>query len=201
VKLLGAGTLKQEQFAYYLKQDYLFLIQFARTQALIGAKSSTIQDIVASAKIVAHVHEEMSLHINYCRSFGISEPEIASTEEDIACTAYTRYVLDVGQSHDVLGLLVATAPCLFGYHEIGRWLLEKPATKREGNPYLKWMQNYGESAEYIDAVKVGRELLERKIRAAGVDRLEELVEIFAHATKMEAGFWKMGLEGPGRRLA
>lgn len=34
-----------------------------------------------SNEIVTHILHEMKLHINYCNSFGISEPEIQATEE------------------------------------------------------------------------------------------------------------------------
>lgn len=111
-----------------------------------------------------------------------------------------RASLDIGNSHDVLALHVALAPCLFGYHDIGAWLLGDANTKHQDNPYYKWILVYGQSKSYLDAVREGRAFLERKARAAGPDRLEELVDIFAHATKMERGFWTMGLQGPARRL-
>ncbi|KAI5858837.1 thiamine biosynthesis protein Thi-4 [Tricharina praecox] len=200
IKRLGAGTLTEDQFAYYLRQDYLFLTQFARAHSLAGSKANRMEDTLAAAKIVQHIYEESRLHINYCEGFGISKEDIEATEEDIACTAYTRYVLDIGNSHDVLALHVALAPCLFGYHEIGAWLLADANTKHHDNPYYKWILVYGQSESYLNAVREGRAFLERKARAAGPDRLEELVDIFAHATKMEKGFWTMGLEGPARRL-
>ena len=45
----------------------------------------------------------------------MSRDEIENSEESQACTAYSRYVLDVGMRGDVLGLFVALAPCLIGY--------------------------------------------------------------------------------------
>jgi thiaminase len=92
------------------------------------------------------------------------------------------------------------APCLFGYHEIGARLLEDANTKHGDNPYYQWIITYGKGENYLKAVKEGREFIEAKARAAGPDRLEELVDIFAHATKMERGFWQMGLEGSERNI-
>ena len=34
-----------------------------------------------SAKIVAHIHHEMSLHIDYCKDFGVTKEEIEASEE------------------------------------------------------------------------------------------------------------------------
>lgn len=175
-------------------------MHFARAHSLAGFKARTLEDAVASANTVKHIFDESRLHISYCEAFGLSKEDIEATEEDIACTSYTRYVLDVGSSNDFLALHVAMAPCLFGYSEIGEWLLKDPNTKHEGNPYYQWILTYGRSESYTAAVKEGRALLEKKVAEVGPERLEELVDIFAHATKMEKAFWTMGLGGPDRRL-
>ncbi|KAK8092074.1 hypothetical protein PG997_002435 [Apiospora hydei] len=137
------------------------------------APAKSMEDIAAGAKIVTHINTEMSLHLDYCASFGISKEQIEATEEHQACTAYTRYVLDVGMSSDWLALQVALAPCLLGYGAIGQALHDEKnlATKREGNTYYKWICNYV-AEDYVEAV-------------------EELVKIFIHGTKMEIGFWEM----------
>lgn len=72
----------------------------------------------------------------------------------VACTAYTRYVLDVGQSGDWLGLQMALAPCLLGYGAAAKMLHDHEKTVREGNTYWAWIKNYNEE-DYTDAVKLG----------------------------------------------
>lgn len=72
----------------------------------------------------------------------------------LACTAYTRYVLDIGQSEDWLGLQVAIAPCLLGYGAIAKQLHVDPRTKMEGNTYWKWILNYV-AEDYVQAVQTG----------------------------------------------
>lgn len=188
---LADGTLPGDSFKYYLIQDYLFLVQFARANSLAAYKAKTIADIAAAAKIVGHIHHEMGLHISYCQDFGITKEEIEASEESQACTAYTRYVLDIGQSQDWFALQVALAPCLIGYGEIAKRLHADPNTKREGNIYWKWIENYV-ADDYVEAVNVGSALLERNAVLQSPQRIEELVKIFIHATKMETGFWDMG---------
>ncbi|KAH8594724.1 thiamine biosynthesis protein-like protein (Thi-4) [Bisporella sp. PMI_857] len=151
---LADGTLPVSSFQYYLIQDYLFLIQFSRANALAAYKAKTMQDIVAAAKIVAHINHEMGLHIEYCEGFGVTKEDILGTEESQACTAYTRYVLDIGQSQDWLALQIALAPCLIGYGQIAKRLHADPNTKREENIYWKWIENYV-AADYVEAVEVG----------------------------------------------
>lgn len=65
-----------------------------------------------------------------------------------------RYVLDIGQSEDWLALQIAMAPCLLGYGEIAKRLFNDPKTKREGNLYWKWIQNYV-AEDYVQAVQLG----------------------------------------------
>lgn len=71
-----------------------------------------------------------------------------------ACTAYSRYILDVGQSEDWLALQVALAPCLIGYGAIAQRLYHEKDTVREGNRYWKWIENYV-ADDYTQAVRLG----------------------------------------------
>ncbi|KAH6603588.1 hypothetical protein Trco_008363 [Trichoderma cornu-damae] len=175
VMALGDGTLPIESFKGYIIQDYLYLVHFSRANALAAYKAKSIGDISRSNEIVTHILREMKLHINYCNSFGLSEPEIQATEELQACTAYTRYVLDIGQSEDWLALQMALAPCLLGYGAVAKMLHAHADTVREGNTYWPWIQNYN-ADDYTEA---------------SPSRIEELIKIFVHATKMEIGFWEM----------
>lgn len=102
-----------------------------------------------------------------------------ATEEKQACTAYTRYactrprlkrfrtsstdrrsyltdryVLDIGQSQDWLGLQVAIAPCLLGYGALAKMLHGDSRSIREGNHYWSWVENYV-ADDYVQAVKTG----------------------------------------------
>jgi thiaminase len=62
--------------------------------------------------------------------------------------------LDVGQSEDWLALQMSMAPCLIGYGDIAKRLHSDPKTKREGNIYWKWIENYV-ADDYTEAVQVG----------------------------------------------
>ncbi|KAL7894998.1 Phosphomethylpyrimidine kinase domain-containing protein [Trichoderma sp. SZMC 28014] len=190
VMALGNGTLPVESFKGYIIQDYLYLVHFSRANALAAYKAKSIGDISRSNEIVSHILHEMKLHINYCNSFGISEPEIQATQELQACTAYTRYVLDIGQSEDWLALQMALAPCLLGYGAVAQMLHAHADTVRDGNTYWAWIENYI-ADDYVEAVRLGSELIEKNIRLQSPSRIEELIKIFVHATKMEIGFWEM----------
>ncbi|KAH7308089.1 Phosphomethylpyrimidine kinase-domain-containing protein [Stachybotrys elegans] len=190
VMAMGDGTLPLESFKSYIIQDYQFLIQFARANALAAYKATSIEDIASSAMVVDTIMQEIKLHVNYCKTFDIPLSDLQSADEHQACTAYTRYVLDIGQSQDWLALQVALAPCLFGYADIAKMLLAHPDTQKTDNVYWQWIETYA-SEEYMKGVRILSELLEKHIQAQSPSRVQELVRIFIHATKMEIGFWEM----------
>ena len=194
VRQLGDGTLAADAFRHYLKQDYLFLIQFARAFALAAYKSPTLEDLrQAKAGLEAIVDLELGLHIQYCREWGISEQELQTLPEARATMAYTRYVLDTGNRGDLLDLHVALAPCLVGYGQIAQWLNSRSETLRgEQNPYDAWIAMY-ESDEFQSATAAEIDWLNRELADVSPRRFEQLVRIFSDATRLEIDFWDMGL--------
>nr|POF13321.1 putative hydroxymethylpyrimidine/phosphomethylpyrimidine kinase 2 [Quercus suber] len=157
VARMGDGTLPPDAFKFYMIQDYLYLIHFARANALAGYKSKKLDDIVGAAQIVTHIRSEIDLHLNECKEFGLSQDDIEQHEESQACTAYTRYVLDIGMSEDWLALQIALLPCLLGYAVIAKNLHElqqKIPPKLAPNRYLTWINNYI-AEDYATAVEKG----------------------------------------------
>lgn len=192
---LGRGTLPEAAFRHYLVQDYLFLLHFARAHALAVAKSDDLADMRYAARgISAILDVEIDLHIAYCRGWGLSEAEMAATPEDQATVAYTRFVMDRGLAGDLLDLHVALAPCVLGYGEIGAVLASAPDTLRQGNPYEPWIAMYA-GDEYQALARGHADFLEDLARRrGGMARLAPLSAVFTTATRLEIGFWQMGLD-------
>lgn len=195
---LGDGTLAEGAFRHYLVQDYLFLIQFARAYALAVYKSDNLADMQSAAETMNGIlNTEMQLHIGYCAGYGISAAEMEQAPEAAECTAYTRFVLEAGMAGDILDLHVALSPCVIGYGEIGARLAADPATRRDGNPFLSWIEMYS-GDDYADVMVGATERLNR----LGAERLTEaryarLAKLFGTATRLEADFWSMGLRADG----
>ncbi len=193
VQGIADGSLPLESFQHYLKQDYLFLIHFARAYALAVVKADNIDDMrVASAAVNGTLNTEMSLHLKYCEQWGLTEADIINQPEARANMAYTRYVLERGMSGDILDLYTALSPCSVGYAEIGQRLINDPATKREGNPYLSWIECYG-SEEYQESAGRQVEFLGKLASSRfNQNRMDSLCQTFREATRLEVGFWDMG---------
>lgn len=195
LRQLAVGTLPLASFQHYLRQDYVFLIHFARCYALAAYKGDDLEDMrAAAASMHGILNTEMKLHIGFCADWGVSEAEMAAEPESRACMAYTRFVLERGMAGDILDLHVALAPCIIGYGVIGKALAADPGMKRAGNPYEAWISQYaGEEYQHVVATAVARldRLAERRLTEA---RWPLVAQTFAQACRLEADFWQMGLE-------
>ncbi len=198
VRRMGAGTLPQEAFRYYLVQDYLFLIQFARAYALAIYKGRSLADMrAAKAGLDAILDVEMDLHVRLCGRWGLSPEAIEAAPEHQATIAYTRFVLDCGMAGDLLDLHVALAPCVIGYAEIGRNLAPDGAGALANHPYRDWIGEYaGETYQQV-AAEARRHLDDLAARAMTERRFAELTALFAKASRLEADFWQMALTETG----
>lgn len=189
------GTLPRAAFLHYLVQDYVFLRHFSRAWALAVTKADTLEEMRSCAATVhALLNEEIQLHVQVCAGEGISEEALFAAEEAPANIAYTRYVLDAGHSGDFLDLLAALAPCVLGYGEIGARLSHEASS----DVYKDWIGTYA-SAEYQEVcASVGALIdgaVQRRIgsQPEASPRWSTLCERFRTATRLEVGFWDMGL--------
>ena len=195
VILLAAGDLPEACFRRYLVQDYLFLLHFARAWGLAVYKSDTLPEMRRAKRLVAATLDvEIGLHIDYCRSWGVSEMTLARAPEEQATRAYTRFVLDRGLAGDRLDLEVALAPCVIGYAVIAAERMADPQTRLDGNPYREWLEMYSGS-EYQGLAREAEAALDEEFaRRGGEGRFASMAANFALATGLEADFWQMGLD-------
>ncbi|RVU35043.1 thiaminase II [Hwanghaeella grinnelliae] len=194
VKGIARGDLPKECFQHYLKQDYLFLIHFARAYALSIYKADTIEDMRYGMEgVTAILDKELELHVAYSNEWGINPKEMENLEESKATMAYTRYVLERGMAGTIVDLHVALSPCVVGYAEIARWILEQDFTVLEGNPYRSWIDTYG-GAEYQDHAGAAIERLSAAAARGSASDFDRYAKTFRDATRLEIGFWQMGLD-------
>ncbi|KFI13127.1 thiaminase II [Vibrio coralliilyticus] len=196
VQQLAKGTLDQHSFLHYLKQDFLFLKQYARAYALAIYKARTLEDMrCALPSVHALLDSEIGHHVTYCGQWGLTESDLENEHEDFGTVAYTRYVLDAGMTGDLVDLYAALAPCSIGYAVIGKALIESSDTVREGNPYASWIELYG-GEEFQSGVAQGAEHFNQLLEEIDLhsQRGQNLIEVFRTATRMEVAFWQQGLD-------
>lgn len=195
VEGLRTGSLPRAAFLKYLVQDYIFLIHFSRAWALAVTKADTVDEMrLAAGTVNALINDEIALHVRTCAEAGLTEADLFAAQEQPANIAYTRYVLDAGHSGDFLDLLAALAPCVLGYGEIGARLADTATSQT----YADWIATYG-GAEYQQVCHDVGALIDtavaRRLGDAPRDapRWSSLCARFTTATRLEVGFWDMGL--------
>jgi thiaminase (transcriptional activator TenA) len=193
VRALGDGTLPEEAFRDYLVQDYLFLVQFARANALAAFKSRRLADIRSAHGALSAILDELPLHEKLCARWGLTSDDLEAAEEKPATVAYTRYVLDVGMSGDLLDLHVALSPCVIGYAEIGQTLGPR-LSEATDHPYGEWIAEYAGEAYQVSAREAEARLDALADGGLSDRRRAELERIFTTATRCEAQFWRSALD-------
>lgn len=202
VTLLAAGNLPPQSFLQYLKQDFLFLKQYARAYALAIYKSNSLADMrQALPTLTALLDCEISHHVSFCQNWGLTEIEMEQTKEDVGTVAYTRYVLDTGMSGNLLDLYTALAPCSIGYAVIGQNIGNDPETKWENNPFSSWIELYA-GDEYQGHAMQGAEYFNTLLEKIDLnsERGQQLVAIFRTATRMEIAFWQQALKPVNKEI-
>lgn len=195
VQQLAQGDLPQPSYLHYLKQDFLFLKQYARAYALAIYKAQTLADMRNALPCVSALLDcEIAHHISYCAKWGLSELDLEAENEDFGTVAYTRYVLDAGMSGDLVDLYAALAPCSIGYAEIGSRLLHEAGQLLAENPYRSWIELYG-GTEFQQGAAQGVQYFDALLAEIPVDsqRGRNLIKVFRTATRMEIAFWQQGL--------
>lgn len=184
------GSLEREKFIYWIKQDYLYLQDYARIFALAGAKASRLEDMQSFARLMDGIlNTEMSLHRSYCAQFGITAQELETLDKSPTCQGYTDFLVRTAALETVGVTVAALLPCIWGFYEIGTRLQEVGDTSPD-NPYRDWIAMYS-SAEFAQLSQWSKELMERYAREAGSGEREQMKKAFVISSKYEALFWEM----------
>jgi thiaminase/transcriptional activator TenA len=189
VRGLGDGTLDATAFRYYIRQDYRFLIDYARVLSLGAARAPRVEWMQRFAGLASSVLEtEMSLHRAFAGRWGVSVADLESERAAPATAAYADFLLRVASLGDFGELCAAVAPCMWGYSEIGVALAASATSDR----YAEWIDMYA-SAEFGELAAWSRSLLDE------VDGdLTRMTEAFVTSSEHELRFWDAAA-GPASR--
>ncbi|TVT46410.1 thiaminase II [Amycolatopsis rhizosphaerae] len=186
---IGDGTLGEERFRFWLRQDYVFLAEYARLLALAAARSPDLATMTRFADLVYEtLHEEMDLHRAYAAEFGITPDELAGEVPSPTTRGYTDFLLRSASVGDFADLLAALLPCMWGFNEIGLSLAGRAAPARSA--YARWIAMYS-SAEFTALVEWLRDLTDRLGEGLPPSAEARLREVFLASSRYELAFWEM----------
>lgn len=190
VKGLGEGWLEQEKFVHWLKQDYVYLIEYSRLFAIGSAKANDLSTMMAFAKLLdGTLNMEMTLHREYAAMFGLSAEDLEKTEAAATTTAYTSYMLNVSQLGGVDNVIAAVLACAWSYNFIGLELAKIPGAC-DHELYGRWVQMYS-SAEFTELAEDCKRQLNQIVAGKPEQELARLEEIIVKTSLFEYMFWDM----------
>ncbi|WP_420708852.1 thiaminase II [Bacillus sp. REN16] len=190
VKGIGEGWLEKDKFKHYMKQDYVYLIEYSRLFALGSAKAPDLKTMSIFANLLHGTMEiEMDLHRQYAAKFGISSEELEATEPASTTTSYTSYMLNVAQLGGVENVVAAVLSCAWSHNFIGKKLASWPGAI-EHEFYGEWVKMY--SSDEFTALSEDCKTLINEITSGKPERdLAVLEEIVVKTSKFEYMFWDM----------
>lgn len=195
VRGIGDGTVDRQQFEYWVRQDYVYLIEYARLFAIAVSRAPDLDTMTRFAELTqVLLSTEMSLHRSYAARFGISEAELEAEVKSPTTQAYTDFLLRTATLGDFPELVAALLPCMWGFSELGL------AMKARGVPAeplcAEWVEMYS-SAEFEDIAAWCRGLLDDLADGLPEANLQRLRDAFITSSRYELRFWEMALTREG----
>jgi thiaminase (transcriptional activator TenA) len=186
LKELGAGILPHECFLYFVRQDYLYLFEFARVLCLGGSKAEDLDTLEMFAKHAANtVAVERVMHTGFIQRLGLHSSELLESERTPTTQAYTRHLLAVGREGTLGEVVAAVLPCYWIYREVGRHL----APCQPADPiYHDWIKAYN-SEMFAELVQQQLKLVDHLGTRAPAYERRRMTEHFIQSSRYEYLFW------------
>jgi thiaminase/transcriptional activator TenA len=183
---LGAGTLPHDRFLYFIRQDYLYLFEFARVLCAGGSKAEDLDALEMFAKHAANtVAVERVMHTGFIQRLGLKAEQLLDSERTPTTQAYTRHLLAVAREGTLGEIVAAVLPCYWIYQEVGRHL----ATCQPADPiYRDWIKAYGSEA-FTALVQQQLNLVDRLGARAPAHESRRMTEHFIQSSRYEYLFW------------
>jgi thiaminase/transcriptional activator TenA len=195
VRGIGEGTLDLEAFKFWVRQDYLFLIEYARVLGLAAAKAPDPETMTRFASLLDEtLRIEMSLHRSYAAEFGISEEELEREEMTPATRGYTDFLSRTAALGDFAELVAALTPCMWCFCEIGQRLAAGP--QPADDRYRRWIEMYS-SPEFAALAGWCRDLLDRLAEGLRPEKQQRLENAFLTSSRYEYLFWEAAYRREG----
>lgn len=188
VRGLADGTVPDEIFREYLRQDGLYLQQYARALATLSVLADRVDDQLLWADSAQQaLVVERSLHEAWVGPADTGPRADGAPAASAACTAYTSYLLGVAHRGDYPELVAAVLPCFWVYADVGQRLLVA-TDGRSDHPYRGWIDQYADEA-FAARTKQVCALADRVAAQGGADVNARMEAAFATATRYEWMFW------------
>lgn len=189
VKGIGDGSLPRDKYEFYLKQDYVYLVDFSRVFALASAKARHLGDMGYFAKLLdLTLNTEMDLHRRICAGFGIRADDLEKTEPALTTLAYSSFLVKTCYEEPLSGIIAVLLPCAWGYAFIGQSLKSNGLPKEQH--YRDWIETYA-SEEFGDWASWLKDKMDELAAGASEKEKTRWSNLYETSARFELLFFEM----------
>lgn len=185
IRGLADGTLPENEFAYYLAQDALYLNGYSRVLARAAAIAPTEAEQLFWARSAQNCLEvESELHRTW----------LSTRPARVALGPVTKSYIDHLLAASVTGsygvLVAAVLPCFWLYAEVGETLYRQflAAGAPESHPYAVWLRTYADE-EFAVATRKAVAYTDAAARAASAGERDAMTLAFRQSARYEVDFF------------
>ena len=190
IQELDKGTLPIEKFRFYMIQDHLYLMQYAKLFALGLVKSKKEEDIRSFASLISStIDTENAVHRDYLKRLGITREMIDSAKMGLLNESYTNYMLSIGFKDGLAEIAAAVLSCSWSYKFIGDYVKSVPSSG-ENQYFAHWIDEYT-SEEYNKSNDDIINFINKAAENYSEEQLKYLDEIMINCSRYELMFWDM----------
>ncbi len=187
VAALGEGTLDEDPFRYWVRQDYRYLIEYGRVFALGAADAPDLDRMGTFAELLdSTINTEMDLHRSYAAEFGIDEEELEQTEMSPTTRGYTDFLVRTAATGTFGDTVAALLPCMWGFNAVGERLAADGLP--EDDRYADWIETYS-GEEFTELTTWCKALMDDVAADATDDERDRYHELFRTSARYEYRFW------------
>lgn len=185
IRGLAEGTLPENEFAYYLAQDAIYLNGYSRVLARASALAPTEAEQLFWARSAQQCLEvESELHRSWLSTRSVL-PDLGPVTK-----AYVDHLLAASASGSYAVLVAAVLPCFWLYAEVGETLHGEflAAGAPDGHPYAEWLRTYADEG-FAEATRQAIGIADAAGRAASDAERSRMLTAFRQSSRYEVEFF------------
>jgi thiaminase/transcriptional activator TenA len=190
VKGLGDGKLSLDRFQYYMIQDTLYIVEYARALAWVTPLMPDVKNILGMLDAAKETFRiEFMLKEQYFKEFGLTTEDALKAELAPTCKAYIDHLFRYTRTGTLAEGMAAVLPCGWIYVEIGQ-VLASGEEIPDDHPYKTWLMTYA-VPELRDMIDWWFDILDQAVEGYPEPTLAHISDIFLKSCRYEWLFWDM----------
>ena len=184
------GTMSMERFRFQIKQNYQYLMDYARCWAVGFSKCKCFEDMADWYPIVKSTMEGTVMFNRdfWAEQIGVSLDEMDAVIEAPGKRSYTAFQLMIAEQGDLAETMMALFPCNILYKFFGDDLLPQCELPKD-NMYYQWLEFYTTDSyrsKCENEIRIVNKLCAHKTEKEKA----RLLEIFANSCNYEILQWQ-----------